>query len=62
LGEKTPRFNKLQVLDKFIGEKHHLYKEITRNKCGNCEKKRVSGKLHAWKKEPKFSKLLRIKA
>jgi hypothetical protein len=29
----------LQVLDKFVGGKHHLIREIARNKCWNCEEK-----------------------
>jgi hypothetical protein len=40
LGEKTLRFNNLQVLDKFIGEKHHLYKRNYKKKCGNYKEKR----------------------
>jgi hypothetical protein len=47
--ENTKIYQILQVLDKFVGEKNHLAREITRNKCGNCEEK--SGELPATCKE-----------
>jgi len=51
---KTSNLTNFTNLRHVVGGRHHLTREITRIKCGNCKEKEVGGRLHTRGKEHKF--------